>query len=80
MGVNYGGRLFGTVNNKNSIGVEMCVQSGFDFNKVFANAVEFVRQLMEETGIPADRVVQHYDVCAKNCLSQIRKKGMWEEF
>ncbi len=80
VGVNYGGRLFGTVNNKNSIGVEMCVQSGYDFNKAFANTVEFVRQLMAETGIPADRVVQHYDVCAKNCPSQIRRKGMWEEF
>lgn len=80
VGVNYGGRLFGTVNNKNSIGVEMCVQAGYDFNKAFANTVEFVRQLMAETGIPADRVVQHYDVCAKNCPSQIRKMGMWEEF
>ena len=80
VGVNYGGRFFGTVNNKNSIGVEMCVQTGYDFNKAFANTAEFVRQLMEETGIPADRVVQHYDVCAKNCPSQIRKKGMWEEF
>lgn len=80
VGVNYGGRLFGTVNNKNSIGVEMCVQEGYDFNKAFANIVAFVRQLMEETGIPADRVLQHYDVCAKNCPSQIRAKGMWEEF
>lgn len=80
VGVNYGGRLFGTVNNKNSIGVEMCVQAGYDFNKAFANTVAFVRQLMEETGIPDERVLQHYDVCAKNCPSQIRGKGMWEEF
>ena len=80
VGVNYGGRLFGTVNNKNSIGVEMCVQAGYDFNKAFANTVAFVRQLMEETGIPAERVLQHYDVCAKNCPSQIRAKDMWKEF
>ena len=80
VGVDYGGRLFGTVNNKNSIGVEMCVQAGYDFDRAFANTVEFVRQLMAETGIPADRVVQHYDVCAKNCPSQIREKGMWEKF
>lgn len=80
VGVNYGGRLFGTVNNKNSIGVEMCVQAGYDFNKTFANTVAFVCQLLKETGIPADRVLQHYDVCAKNCPSQIRAKGMWEEF
>lgn len=80
MGVDYGGRLLGTVNNKNSIGVEMCVQAGYDFQKAFANTAAFLRQLMSETGIPADRVVQHYDVCARNCPSQIRAKGMWEEF
>lgn len=79
VGVNYGGRLFGTVNNRNSIGVEMCVQAGYDFQKAFGNTVEFIRQLMAETGIPAERVVQHYDVCAKNCPSQIRARGMWEE-
>lgn len=80
VGVNYGGRLFGTVNNRNSIGVEMCVQAGYDFQKAFGNTVELIRLLMAETGIPAERVVQHYDVCAKNCPSQIRAKGMWEEF
>ena len=80
VGVNYGGQLFGTVKNKNSIGVEMCVQAGYDFNKAFENAVEFVRGLMRETGIPAERVVQHYDVCAKDCPSQLRKKGLWEKF
>lgn len=80
VGVDYGGKLFGTVNNKNSIGVEMCVQSGYDFDKAFVNTVEFIKQLMAETGIPADRVVQHYAVCAKNCPSQIRAKGQWEEF
>lgn len=80
VGVNYGGKLFGTVNNKNSIGVEMCVQAGYDFQKAFDNTVKFVCQLMIETGIPAERVVQHYDVCAKNCPSQIRAKGLWEEF
>lgn len=56
------------------------MQAGYDFGRTFANTVEFVRQLMAETGIPADRVVQHYDVCAKNCPSQIRAKGMLEEF
>lgn len=80
VGVDYGGRLFGTVNNKISIGVEMCVQAGYDFQKAFTNTAAFVRQLMAETDIPADRVLQHYDVCAKNCPSKIRAKGKWEEF
>ena len=66
MGVNYGGKLFGTAGNKNSIGVEMCVQKGYSFDKAFQNTADFVKQLMAETGISADRVIQHYDVCAKN--------------
>ena len=59
VGVNYGGRLFGTVNNRNSVGIEMCVQAGFDYDKAFANTAEVCRQLMSELNIPADRVVQH---------------------
>ena len=35
---------------------------------------------MKQLGIPADRVVQHYDVCAKNCPSAIRAKGDWNRF
>lgn len=27
VGVDYGGKLFGTVNNRNSVGIEMCVGS-----------------------------------------------------
>jgi len=80
VGKNFGGRLFGTVNNQNTIGVEMCVQSGYNFTKAFNNTVEFVKQLMKELGIPADRVLQHYDVCAKNCPSKIRAKNKWAEF
>jgi N-acetylmuramoyl-L-alanine amidase CwlA len=77
-GKNYGcGRLFGTVSNRNSIGVEMCVQAGYSYDKAFQNTVALVKHLMSETGIPASHVVQHYDVCAKNCPSQIRKKGDW---
>lgn len=79
-GKNYGGRLFGTVSNRNSIGVEMCVQKGYDYEKAFQNTAELVRQLMAQMGIPADRVLQHYDVCAKNCPSQIRAKGDWQRF
>ena len=63
------------VNNRNSIGVEMCVQAGYDFQKAFGNTVEFIRLLMAETGIPAERVVQHYDVCAKNCPSRSGQGG-----
>jgi len=80
VGVNYGGRLFGTVNNRNSVGIEMCVQAGYNYEKAFQNTVQVCKQLMKQLGIPADRVVQHYDVCAKNCTSAIRAKGDWNRF
>lgn len=78
VGVNYGGKLFGTVNNRNSIGVEMCVQKGYDFEKAFENTVELLKTLLRMTGISPEHVVQHYDVCLKNCPSQIRKKNAWK--
>lgn len=80
VGVNYGGRLFGTCNNHNSIGIEMCVQSGYNYEKAFQNTVAVCKQIMKQFGIPAERVLQHYDVCAKNCPSAIRAKGDWNRF
>ena len=58
----------------------MCVQAGFDYDKAFANTAEVCRQLMSELNISADRVVQHYDVCAKNCPSSIRARKDWDRF
>lgn len=80
VGVNYGGKLFGTVNNRNSIGIEMCVNFGYNYEKAFQNTVALTKQLMKEQNIAADHVVSHYDVCAKNCPSQIRAKGEWARF
>lgn len=80
VGVNYGGRLFGTVNNWNCIGIEMCVQAGYNYEKAFQNTVQVCKQIMKQFGIPADRVVQHYDVCAKNCPSEIRARNDWGRF
>lgn len=80
VGVNYGGKLFGTVNNRNSIAIEMCVNEGCDYEKAFLNTVEVTKQLMKQFNIPASRVYSHYDVCAKNCPSQIRARGDWTRF
>lgn len=81
VGVNYGTKnLFGTYGNRNSIGVEMCVQAGYDYEKAFQNTVAVVKEIMRETGIPEDRVYRHYDICSKHCPSQIMNKGDWERF
>lgn len=80
VGVNYGGGLFGICNNHNSIGIEMCVQAGYNYEKAFQNTVEICKMLMQKFGIDANHVVSHYDVCAKNCPSAIRAKGDWNRF
>ena len=81
VGVNYGnGNLFGTYGNRNSIGVEMCVQGGYNYEKAFQHTVELVKYLMKETGIPASRVYRHLDICSKNCPSQINARGDWTRF
>lgn len=80
VGANYGGKIFGVCHNRNSIGVEMCVNAGYAYEKAFLNTVEVVRELMKNYKIPADHVVSHYDVCAKNCPSEIRKRKDWKRF
>lgn len=81
VGKNFGSNnLFGTINNRNSIGIEMCVNAGYDYEKAFQNTVKLTKYLMKELNIPASKVYQHYDICTKDCPSQIRKRGDWPRF
>lgn len=43
VGINYGGKsMFQQYGNKNSIGVEMCVQAGYNYEKAFENTAVLV--------------------------------------
>ena len=67
--------------NTTSIGIEICVNAGGDFAQAQANAASLVRLLMEEHGIPIDRVVQHAHWNGKDCPKTIRATtGAWEGF
>ena len=67
--------------NTTSIGIEICVNAGGDFEAAKANAAALVRLLMEEHGISADRVVQHNHWNGKDCPKTIRATaGAWEAF
>lgn len=67
--------------NTTSIGVEICVNAGGDFEAAKANAAALVRLLMEEHGIPLDNVVQHNRWNGKDCPKTIRSTpGAWEAF
>ena len=67
--------------NTTSIGVEICVNAGGDFEAAKRNAAALVRLLMGEHGIPLDHVVQHNHWNGKDCPRTIRgTKGGWEAF
>ena len=67
--------------NTTSIGIEICVNAGGDFEAAKANAAALVRLLMEEHGIHIDHVVQHNHWNGKDCPKTIRATaGAWEAF
>ncbi len=70
------------ITNQNSVGVEICINADGDYDKTFLNAVELTKYLMKELGIPADRVVRHYDASRKNCPVSMSANNWakWEEF
>ena len=67
--------------NAESIGVEICVNAGGDFEAAKANAAALVRLLMAEHHIPVENVVQHNRWSGKDCPHTIRHtEGAWEDF
>ena len=72
-----------TKGNKESIGVEICVNSDSDFKKAVANAAELVKILMKRHSISVSNVVQHHHWSGKNCPTNLRNgsKGInWNDF
>ena len=58
------------INNKNSIGIEMCgTDNGNISEKTVENTLELTKELMKKHGIDSDHVVRHYDASRKNCPS-----------
>ena len=67
--------------NTTTIGIEICVNKGGDFDRAKANAASLVRLLMAEHGFPLERVVQHHHWSGKDCPKTIRATpGAWEAF
>lgn len=69
--------------NVESIGVEHCVNSDADYEKVLQNGAELVADIMKKEGIPLSRVVQHNYWSGKNCPTQLRnaKNGIsWNDY
>lgn len=67
------------ITNRNSIGIEICVNSDGDRKKAVENALVLVRELMKELDVPIERVVRHYDASRKNCPASMSKNN-WAEW
>lgn len=69
--------------NANSIGVEVCMldKHGRLRQGSIDRAAALVRELVQRYGIPADRVVRHYDVTHKDCPApMVSSPALWREF
>lgn len=70
------------ITNRNSIGIEICINSDGNRQKAIENALILVRELMGELNVPIEKVVRHYDASRKNCPGSMSKNNWaeWYEF
>ena len=67
--------------NRNTINIEICVNADGDYAVARANAIELVKYLIQTTGIPAERVIRHYDAKGKYCPRRMMDDPqLWEDF
>lgn len=82
VGHEYGGKHSVTdAGNRNTINIEICVNRDGDYNQARANAIGLVKYLLKETGIPADKVIRHFDAKGKYCPRKMMDNpALWEDF
>ena len=70
------------ITNRNSVGIEFCINVDSDRDKTLERTAQLVRELMQELNIPIERVVRHYDASRKNCPQSMSGNGwaQWYEF
>ena len=82
VGKDYGGNHSITdASNRNTINIEICVNPDGDYNVARAYAIALVKELIKTTGIPAERVIRHYDAKGKWCpRTMMEAPALWEDF
>ena len=70
------------ITNRNSVGIEFCINVDSDRNKTLERTAQLVRELMQKLNIPIERVVRHYDASRKNCPQSMSDNGwaQWYKF
>ena len=66
--------------NRNTLTIEICVNADGDYHTARENAIRLTKHLMQETGIPADRVIRHFDAKGKYCPRRmLDDPALWED-
>lgn len=70
------------ITNKNSIGIELCINSDGDYKTAFDNLVNHTVILAKELNIDFNNILRHYDVSGKNCPASMSDNNWekWKEF
>lgn len=71
------------ITNKNSLGIEMCLESGGNpSDETVENTIELVQYLMSNYNIGIDNVVRHYDASRKSCPNSFMANNWarWYDF
>ena len=66
--------------NRHGIGIELCVNSGGDFEQTFENGAKLTAKLIDVYGLSVNDIKQHGDFMLKNCPENIRNTQRWGEF
>jgi N-acetylmuramoyl-L-alanine amidase len=74
-----GRNLYG-INNSNSIGIEICINSDGNYDLAVANTIELVSYLAIQYKIPLEKIVRHYDASRKNCPQTMNNNGNWSRW
>lgn len=53
--------------NRNSIGIETCINMGIDYNQVMRNCSNLVGALLVHFNLDPSRIMQHRSFCGKRC-------------
>lgn len=81
IGKEYGDHEIKDATNNNSLGVEICVNPDGNYTVARENAISLVRYLIKTTGIPASRVIRHFDAKGKYCPRKMMDNPqLWEDF
>lgn len=70
------GRPLGEYSNRNTLGIEICVNG--DYARAFVRAAILTGCLMEATGIEV--LLRHRDVSGKDCPRIMNREGLWPLF